>query len=86
MDMQAFIRLLKYFVKQSLRGKLLTQLSYVRSRLFKLFMSLFSLSNLFIFCYKTKIIHLSYIYFAVTAWLITGLIKGIIGKNHVSLL
>ena len=82
MDTQAFIRLLKYFVKQSLRGKLLTQLSYVRSRLFKLFMSLFSLSNLFIFGYKTKIIHLSYIYFAVPSWLITG----IIGKNHVSLL
>ena len=52
--MQAFIRLLKYFVKQSLRGKLLTQLSYVRSRLFKLFMSLFSLRNLFIFGYKKK--------------------------------
>jgi hypothetical protein len=78
--MQAFIQLLKYFVKQSLRGKLLTQLSYVRSRLFKLFMSLFSLRNLFI--YKTKIIRLSYIYFAVSLCLITA----IIGKNHVSLL
>ena len=60
--MQAFIQLLKYFVKQSLRGNLLTQLLYVHSRLFKLFMSLFSLHNLFIFGYKTKIIGLSYIF------------------------